>query len=358
MHYSQLTAAYAPVVDLEFDEYKTDENPPLVSNTSRISGLSLALWVAVLFIVLGLGGGILIKQNIGSKSMAPMSCTNPVIRREWRDLSDVEKSEYIDAVQCLRSLPSRLGLNQTLYDDFPYVHSRNGEASHDTAAFLPWHRYFIHVYERALREQCAYSGHLTYWDWSLDWEDVTHAPVWDTILGFGGDGNEKDLESIHGHCVTDGPFARLKVLYVEKFPYPHCLSRGFAVGENLTRFSAALEPTALEKLLRTPDYATFNLGVEDGPHLSIPRSIHGDFSTVTAPADPVFFLHHTQLDRLWWKWQQVDAQARLEDYSGKAAYTSNSEASLRDPLPLGDLAPDVRIEDIMDTESELVCYRY
>ena len=34
--------------------------------------------------------------------------------------------------------------------------------AHDTAAFLPWHRYFIHIYERALREQCAYSGHLTY----------------------------------------------------------------------------------------------------------------------------------------------------------------------------------------------------
>ena len=172
--------------------------------------------------------------------------------------------------------------------------------AHDTAAFLPWHRYFIHVYEKTLREQCAYSGHLTYvqegelqtriaedsryWDWSLDWKDVTHAPVWNTILGFGGDGDEKDLESIHGHCVTDGPFARLQVLYVEKYPYPHCLSRGFAVGENLTRFSAALEPRALDELLQTPDYATFNLGVEDGPHLSIPRSIHGDFSTVTAPA--------------------------------------------------------------------------
>ena len=173
--------------------------------------------------------------------------------------------------------------------------------AHDTAAFLPWHRYFIHVYEKALREQCAYSGHLTYvqesemqtrlikypsryWDWSLDWKDVTHAPVWDAVLGFGGDGNEKDLESIHGHCVTDGPFAMLKVLYVEKVPYSHCLSRGFATGENLTRFSGALEPTALGELLRTPDYATFNLGVENGPHLSIPRSIHGDFSTFTAPA--------------------------------------------------------------------------
>ena len=123
-----------------------------------------------------------------------------------------------------------------------------------------------------------------YWDWSLDWENVTQAPVWDNILGFGGDGDEKDLESVHGHCVTDGPFARLQVLYVEKFPYPHCLSRGFARGDNLTRFSAALEPRALDELLRTPDYATFNLGVEDGPHLSIPRSVHGDFSTVTAPA--------------------------------------------------------------------------
>ncbi|KAM0795551.1 hypothetical protein BDR22DRAFT_883005 [Usnea florida] len=281
-----------------------------------------------------------------------------MIRREWRDLSDTEKGDYIQAVQCLRSSPSRLGLNQTLYDDFPYVHSRNGEASHDTAAFLPWHRYFIHVYEKTLREQCAYSGHLTYWDWSLDWEDVTHAPVWDTILGFGGDGDEEDLESIHGHCVTDGPFARLQVLYVEKYPYPHCLSRGFAVGENLTRFSAALAPRALEELLHTPDYATFNLGVEDGPHLSIPRSIHGDFSTVTAPADPVFFLHHTQLDRLWWKWQQIDRQARLKDYSGQAAYTSRFDARLRDPLPLGDLAPDVRVEDVMNTESEPFCYTY
>ena len=177
----------------------------------------------------------------------------------------------------------------------------NVSQAHDTAAFLPWHRYFIHVYENALRDECAYLGHLTYvhypdletwiakhssryWDWSLDWEDITHAPIWDVNLGFGGDGDEKDLESIHGHCVTDGPFARLKVLYVEKFPYPHCLSRGFATGENLTRFSAALEPEALDELLRTPDYAAFNLGVEDGPHLSIPRSIHGDFSTVTAPA--------------------------------------------------------------------------
>lgn len=131
MHYSQSTAAYAPVVDLEFDDHTKDENPhPLINNAhrSRVSRLSLALWVTVLCIVLGFGGGILIEQNIGAKSLASISCANPVVRREWRDLSDAERSEYVDAVQCLRRTPSRLGLNQTLYDDFPYVHSRNGEA--------------------------------------------------------------------------------------------------------------------------------------------------------------------------------------------------------------------------------------
>lgn len=132
MHYSQSTAAYAPVVDLEYHDDKADEKPqPLANNAhrSRVLRLSLALCVAILCIVLGFSGDILVKQTIHIKpSLASTACTNPVIRREWRSLSNAEKSDYIGAVQCLRSSPSRSGLNQTLYDDFPYVHSRNGEA--------------------------------------------------------------------------------------------------------------------------------------------------------------------------------------------------------------------------------------
>jgi len=55
------------------------------------------------------------------------TCTSPSIRREWRSLSRVEKLRYIDAVQCLRERPSRLDLNQSLYDDFPYVHRNVGD---------------------------------------------------------------------------------------------------------------------------------------------------------------------------------------------------------------------------------------
>ena len=131
VHQSQSTAAYAPVADLEFDDDKIGENAQHSVNRAhwrKILRLSLALCATVLCAVLGFGGGILVKQKIASKSLLSPTCTDPVIRREWRGLSNAEKSDYIAAVQCLRNSPSRLGLNQTLYDDFPYVHSRNGEA--------------------------------------------------------------------------------------------------------------------------------------------------------------------------------------------------------------------------------------
>ena len=127
-HYSQSTAAYAPVVDLEFDDEKADVNSrSLVTNAHgpRAFRLSLALCIGIL---LGFGAVVLFQHKRDSRALASTACTKPTIRREWRDLSDTEKSDYIEAVQCLRSSPSRLGLNQTLYDDFPYVHSRNGEA--------------------------------------------------------------------------------------------------------------------------------------------------------------------------------------------------------------------------------------
>ena len=131
MHDGPLTATYAPVIDLDVDDENDIKNPPhTVSSVhrSRVLRLSLVLCATLLCIVLGLGSGSLVKQKIDSKSPASTVCANPVIRREWRDLSKAEKSDYIAAVQCLRTSPSRLGLNQTLYDDFPYVHSRNGEA--------------------------------------------------------------------------------------------------------------------------------------------------------------------------------------------------------------------------------------
>lgn len=62
----------------------------------------------------------------GAASMINSPCSQPRFRREWRSLSLHEKHGYLQAVQCLKKMPSRLGLNQSLYDDFPYVHFHVG----------------------------------------------------------------------------------------------------------------------------------------------------------------------------------------------------------------------------------------
>jgi len=72
--------------------------------------------------------------------------------------------------------------------------------------------------------------------------------------------------------------------YLDAEYTPHCLSRGFEHGHELAEHGTWFNPAALEALLRVNDYETFNLGLEDGPHIAIPRSIRGDFLLLTAPS--------------------------------------------------------------------------
>ena len=72
---------------------------------------------------------------------------------------------------------------------------------------------------------------------------------------------------------------------------------------------------------------------------------------------PVFFLHHAQLDRLWWIWQKEDAE-RVIEYNGPKDGHSEMAASLDDMLSMLELAPDIPVRDMMSTESDTLCYVY
>ena len=76
----------------------------------------------------------------------------------------------------------------------------------------------------------------------------------------------------------------LEVPYLDETLSPHCLSRGFESGQSLVNLSQEIRPQALEELFKVSEYEKFNLGLEDGAHIAIPRSIRGDFSLLTAPS--------------------------------------------------------------------------
>ena len=249
----------------------------------------LVLIACISLLVAGFAGGLFISRNLLTSSQTTLkssnpACTSPAIRKEWRSLNATEKHAYTDAVQCLHELPSIFGPNQTHYDDFPYVHMHFGNITHDTAGFLPWHRYFIHTYERTLKEKCGFTGQMPYWDWTLDWADFRNSPVFDPDTGFGGDGSPDAPKSVgQGRCVVDGPFAGLKLQFSNMRRHPHCLSRGLPGDTELQRWTSGFRPEAIRQVMDLKEYHEFFLALEDGPHLSIPYSIRGDFYRFTAP---------------------------------------------------------------------------
>lgn len=137
--------------------------------------LTLQLSDMIAFSLLALAG---LAASVPARSgVEHEPCNQPVQRIEWRNLSSLEQQSYIHGVLCLKTKPSRLGLNTTLFDDFAYVHhnlnaqsktvrSNNSLGSllniavHFVAAFLPWHRYYLQIYENALQE-CGYVGAAT-----------------------------------------------------------------------------------------------------------------------------------------------------------------------------------------------------
>jgi tyrosinase len=78
-------------------------------------------------------------------------------------MEKTERKDYIRAVQCLQTLPSKSDpawapAAKSRYDDFVAVHVNQTMFIHGNGLFLTWHRYFVWAYEQALRDECGYNG--------------------------------------------------------------------------------------------------------------------------------------------------------------------------------------------------------
>ena len=78
--------------------------------------------------------------------------------------------------------------------------------------------------------------------------------------------------------------------------------------------------------------------------------------------DPLFYLHHTFLDRVWWQWQKRSLPARLRDIAG---YTTQNkpptgwvDATLDDELNMFGIIPNATVRDVMDIRGGRLCYDY
>lgn len=114
--------------------------------------------------------------------------------------------------------------------------------------------------------------------------DLANSSIWDSITGFGGDGDPNGRETVgEGRCVTDGPFSGLRPVRYNHTHVVHCLSRGFRDGNIKGRLSGKkFSPENIGEILRQENYADFLLRVERDLHNTLHTSINGDFKAMTA----------------------------------------------------------------------------
>ena len=168
-----------------------------------------------------------------------------------------------------------------------------------------------------------------------------------------------------GGCVQDGPFAA-PAFYVN-LPTKDCLRRDF-VPWIMNEFA---DPKLVTRLLAQPDYTAFAREVERERNFVV-RNVHasGHFgiggvmgqmgNAANSPAEPLFYLHHGNLDRIFWEWQQADLGVRLAQVGGPVVPFDYGgvNVTLEFEVNMGKLAGNATLGELLDTEGGTLCYTY
>ncbi|KAJ3084140.1 hypothetical protein HK102_000753 [Quaeritorhiza haematococci] len=274
---------------------------------------------------------------VSAQQSSSSPCSSVAVRREWRELSEKERQDFLGAVNGLKRAPSTMG-QANRYEDFVHLHLISEFDAHGVPAFLPWHRHFIREFEKAL-QAINPAVHLPYWDWALDSQSPERSPLL-TAAYFGTTGTPGT------GCITDGAFAN----WQRSLPQPGCLRRsGFRTMRPFPSpevLQNILDSTSSPAFTATSAYDMFRNKLEV-PHGAIHISFGGDMWGMESPNDPIFWLHHGNIDRYWWIWQMRNP-ANARSYNG-------GNATLTDVMAPFGVSVDSALET---TQGGDMCYTY
>jgi len=265
-------------------------------------------------------------------------------RIEWRRGSDSDRRAFVNAIRCLYSRPSsgRFPGSGNRYEDLVSVHQQLTPNIHMRPTFLPYHRYFVAVFESLIRDECSYRGPMFWWDETLDAGNFRNSLIFRNEYFSPA---PQRTGNGQGTCITTGTFANIQLnLGPGSGRQRHCLSR--AVDESLTAQCNQNFVNYCNSFNNFNDMAACN---EQGPHAYGHNGIGSVMSDVySSPGDPVFFMHHLFVDRMWYRWQNANPGARMYQIP----------ISLDTVLSSLGLRGDVRVRDMMDSRGGFLCYEY
>lgn len=263
------------------------------------------------------------------------------IRKNANHLTEDERDRFLSAMVRLNTV----GVGGLIpFLDVQNMHTAQADPEiHQRPSFLPWHRAYVLDLERRLQAIDA-SVTLPYWRFdqpnpfvfdrdfmgvptdSGELDFTATNPLINWVSRVAGSGNPRirryNFLVIFGPPGTD-PQIR---------PFDPATARAVAVSNGqLDTVNLGADPV-------TGDHAFDRFRQMEGdPHGAAHVSFFGQISSAaTAPADPLFFLLHCNVDRLWARWQWLH-----DGYGGPRAYELVGQGDRVPTVPrLGDFADD------------------
>ena len=234
----------------------------------------------------GMLGAALPAGSVGGTAVATRRDVNSLA------VNDPVIVTYAAAVRYLRSLPSN---DRRSWTYLSIIHQN--WCPHQNWYLLPWHREYTLALERIIRSlppavvPGAASFMMPYWDWTRN--PQLPAAFSRPTLG-NGSANPLFVASRSPSATTTIPSE--------------------LVGSGAMR--RAYAPTAFETFAsgrppgQTSTHGSWQRAgstqgpLEATPHNGVHNWIAGEMITMTSPRDPLFFLHHANVDRIWQSWNR------------------------------------------------------
>ncbi|PVU88957.1 hypothetical protein BB559_003504 [Furculomyces boomerangus] len=259
-------------------------------------------------------------------------CARITVRKEIRNTSPAEWA-------MIKSVLTQMHRDGE-YSKFAKIHTEQFAYVHGGPIFMPFHRRLTVDLENVGKRYNP-DFFIPYWDAARDFRDPVSSIVYTpNYLGGNGDPN-------NNNCITNG----LQSGWTMPYQQPHCLARIFN-GPNGS-IKSWYSPETMTSLLQTSlAFDKFRSNVEFTLHGAVHLGFGGDMTQMWSPNDFGFFLHHSNIDRLWWKWQN-GASGNLMQYGGQNPKKTGN-AQLSDII---DGYPE-KIGDMMRLGYGNLCYTY
>ena len=260
----------------------------------------------------------------------------PFVRQSIASLTNTQIASLRHGFQVMMSRPASdptsYGFQANIHGTFdtattPQEIQSWNNCEHGTYYFLSWHRMYLYFFDRILRAASGDSSLvLPYWNWT--------------------DPAQRTLP-----VAFRDPASASNPLYLAPPARPAELDAGTAsLGPGIVDFSAAFADMAFDS--PSGSGASFGGQVaspmhQTGPHSAIEQQPHDVIHVAlgglmrnpnTASKDPIFWLHHANIDRLWSRWLALgggrtnptdaawlNTQFTFYDEAGHAVYLTGAE---------------------------------